>query len=188
MAGPEHKIGAHLNLQGNELRSALIEPLLDPPINPSVGRIYFDLSLGIERVWDGTRWTPNIRLMVTRYNGEGVTLLAGTPVYVNAANEARIANTTSTGRKVVGLVYADIAAASNGDIQTDGIITLPAPTWDIQTGGLGGLVPDAFYYLNESGGLTTNPDVSTPGRWICPIGVSVSPTQLNLRFNSQTLI
>lgn len=50
------KFLSNIDLNGNELQNAVIQPLGTEPSTPKVGRKYFDTSKGREEIYDGTTW------------------------------------------------------------------------------------------------------------------------------------
>ena len=46
----------NIDLKGNQLLNAVIQPSGTPPSNPVAGQIYFDTNLGYLRTYDGTNW------------------------------------------------------------------------------------------------------------------------------------
>lgn len=45
-----------LDLGGNELRNVVLQPLATAPNNPAAGRMYFDTTVSVGRIYSGTSW------------------------------------------------------------------------------------------------------------------------------------
>lgn len=111
----------------------------------------------------------------TGINGDSVTIEAAMPVAMPTTTLLRAANNTGSSlANVIGIVVV------GGDITLPvralarGVLTLPTSTWDAVTGGSGGLVPGARYYLGDSlGTLTTTPPV-TLGTYVTVVGNAIS--------------
>lgn len=107
-------------------------------------------------------------------NGDVVTLAPGMPVVQPVATLLRGANNAGeSSATVVGLVVVGAAVTLAVRALAQGVLTLPESTWDARTGGSGGLVPGARYYLGALGALTTTPP-STPGQYVCHVGSAIS--------------
>ena len=50
------KFLTNIDLSGNQLLNAVIQPLTTPPTSPAVGQVYFDTVLGYLRTWTGSEW------------------------------------------------------------------------------------------------------------------------------------
>lgn len=79
---------------------------------------------------------------------------------------------------VVGVVTA---VADDGllTLQSVGVVTLPASAWDVVTGGSGGLIQGAPYYLSSTapGELVVDPPTAST-TWVVQVGVALSATAM----------
>lgn len=139
------------------------------------------------------RWTPasptaGSAPTASLTNAEGFTLEAGRPVYVFGSGSAkRGTNTSQAASKIVGLLKADTATTMPAEVQTSGKLVLPTATWDVVTGGSGGLTPAAEYYLGASGALTTTPP-SALGSSVTKLGVALTATDMELEIANPILL
>lgn len=123
--------------------------------------------------------------VVTKLNANIGALVIGTPVYPSSATQVDKASAGASGtKKVLGLVLTtSIAAAASGFIQTDGVITATTAQWDAVAGTTGGLTFGAIYYLSATAGLITATAPSAAGNFVCPVGLALSPTELDIDTN-----
>lgn len=87
------------------------------------------------------------------------------------------ANAIGTSR-VIGLISApQIAPNASGNILQLGLLNAPIASWNLVTGGSGGLAPGATYYLSDSqiGRITTTPPTEA-GRFCTKIGQAITNT------------
>lgn len=114
-------------------------------------------------------------------NGEPVSLVIGTPVYISGENTARKGKADALETvDIVGLVKdvsVDVNAA--GEIQVDSVLVATTGQWDVVTGQDGGMTPYACYYLDpvNSGRITTVVP-GMEGQYGVKIGRALSPTHL----------
>lgn len=115
-------------------------------------------------------------------NGDSVILLPGMPLATAvAAGQVRRGDATSTATaSILGLATtsADLTLPVVG--QSDGKIELSTAQWDAVTGGSGGLVPGARYYLDVAPGMITTTPPSAPGTSVTALGRALSSTDLIL--------
>lgn len=122
--------------------------------------------------------------IVSLINGNAGNLVIGTPVYVKSAGtvDKAQANAVAT-TDVIGLVMdPTIATAVPGNIQTDGVLTATTAQWDaVVTGESGGLTPGSRYYLSDAtAGMLTTVAPTNTGSFFEPVGIALSPTQMQL--------
>ncbi len=121
--------------------------------------------------------------VVSMTNAESVTIVIGAPVYVFSASNVKKAKADASGTsKVIGLVRdVSVAASASGVIQTDGVLVATTVQWDAITGGSGGLTAGSRYYLDPAtGGMLTLTAPTTVGQFVCPIGIALSTTDLEI--------
>ena len=84
--------------------------------------------------------------------------------------------------QVFGLVAdASIGPGSPGNIQFHGILTATTGEWDAMTGGSGGLIVGAVYYLSAAvAGHFTSTAPTTVGQFVVEIGKAVSTIKLSI--------
>ena|SRR5271157_3470689 len=129
---------------------------------------------------------------ITMTNDESsAAIVAGMPVYSDAADKVKRAEANASGTiNVIGLVFdASITAAAQGTIQTIGIIDLTTAQWDAVAGTSGGLAFNTIYYLSPStpGNLTATAP-TTIGQYVCPVGIGLSATELELNIQRPILL
>jgi hypothetical protein len=116
----------------------------------------------------------------TATNDNGSTANMGQPVYIKSDGDfdLALANAEGTCRSVGFVQDATIAAAADGEVQLDGVITLGSTAdWDAITGGSGGLTPGAIYYVSTAtAGLLQSTVPSGAGNYICPVLLGLSAT------------
>jgi hypothetical protein len=105
-----------------------------------------------------------------------------TPVALDATGDLVLAQAdVSATSKVLGLARAEIAANSDGEVQTDGAVTATTGEWDIVTGGANGLVPGTIYYLDpDTAGMLADAAPVNAGDYVVEIGEGISTTKLEL--------
>lgn len=115
----------------------------------------------------------------TAINGDVVPLVAAMPVAMPAATLLRAGASSGFAlANVLGIVVIGAAVTLPVRALAEGVLTLPTGTWDLVTGGAGGLVPGARYYLGTSlGALTTTAPV-VPGQYVTVIGSAISDVTL----------
>ena len=130
-----------------------------------------------------------VRVMI---NGESaVALIIGAPVYVSASNTVKRAQANALATSnVYGIMYdATTAAGASGQVAVDGIVTATTTQWDLITGQVGGLTPNAKYWLDPllPGRLTTA-TISTAGQVIQPVGKAGSATEFEISIGERILL
>lgn len=135
-----------------------------------------DADLATKAYVDGAGGT------VTLNNGEGVTLVIGTPVYISADGAISRAQASMLAKACVfGLVKdSSIAVAGSGKVLFSGVLEATTGEWDTVTGGTGGLLPQSTYYLSLTLGQLTTVPVTEVGEVCTEIGTAISSTQLKV--------
>ena len=117
--------------------------------------------------------------------GSAVLAVAGLqrvcPVGCHFAYDAKIGLFRCFCQNVIGVASADIRAGEPAQYVSAGKLTLGTSVWDAVTGGSGGLVPNAIYYLSatEPGHMTTD----IPPGPVVKIGVAISPSTFHVQIN-----
>lgn len=120
-------------------------------------------------------------LTVQLANGEATTVLPGQAV-TTIAGMARLASAALGGTAfatVTGLVVSGAGPTLPITIALVGGLALSTAQWDAVTGQVGGLTPDAAYYLDTGGMLTTTPP-TIPGASVVELGRALSPMVMSL--------
>lgn len=107
----------------------------------------------------------------------------GSPVYISGNNAFQLARANAGATvNVIGLVReANIAAAANGTVQTDGTLTATTAQWDAITGESGGLVAGGVYFLGAAAaGRLTRTAPTTQGEYVLQIGKAISAETLEI--------
>lgn len=126
-------------------------------------------------------------------NATSGAITAGQTVYLSAAASVKLANASalSTSAGVVGMVLdASIAAGQNGNILTEGLITLTVAQWDaVITSNSTGLAFGTTYFLDPAtpGNITATAP-STAGQVVVPVGVAISTTTLKFEVGTPILL
>lgn len=102
-------------------------------------------------------------------------LKPGLAVIIGNGTWAKADNTDGTHANPRGLVGPD-----NLTVQSAGRLKLTTAQWDAVTGGSGGLVPKALYYLGTGGGITTTIPVAS-GSFSSIVGVADSDDTMEVR-------
>lgn len=115
----------------------------------------------------------------TGINGDVVTLQAGMPIAQPTTTLVRGVNNSGFAlANIIGVVVVGGAVTMPVRALAQGVLTLSTAAWDAVTGGVGGLVPGARYYLGPVlGTLTTTPPI-TPGEYVTVIGNAISAVTL----------
>lgn len=115
----------------------------------------------------------------TGTNGDVVTLNAAMPIAQPGATLLRAVNNTGLSlATVIGLVVVGGDVTMPVRALAGGVLTLPTATWDAVTGGSGGLIPGAAYYLGSALGVLTTTAPSLPGLYVTPVGTAISAVTL----------
>lgn len=116
-------------------------------------------------------------------NGTGASVATCRAVYPTSSGFGLAQANASATKNVIGLVRdTAIASSASGNIQSDGVFTAGAASWDAVTGQTGGLTPNAIYYLSPTtaGAITSTPP-STAGQYVVQVGIALSTTALDIR-------
>jgi hypothetical protein len=109
-------------------------------------------------------------------NQEAVAVIPGQPM----TQVGLRASTVGPNFQVVGLVKTGAAPGSTASLVAAGPLTLTAAQWDAVTGGIGGLIPGARYFVAPgAAGMLTNmaPDPGT-GDTDKPVGFALNATTM----------
>lgn len=117
--------------------------------------------------------------LITKTNGNASAITIGQPVYVKADGTVDLAGAAASGTKaVVGLVRdASIAAATSGNIQTDGILV--CADWTAVT-GTATLTPGTQYFLSPTEGQLTSTAPTTPGHFVVRVGLATATDTMEI--------
>ena len=136
---------------------------------------------------DGSGTTP-LAPTIALPNGELTPLVAAQPI-TSVGGFARLADATFQARAtVIGLVLVGAGPTLPVAILPVGPITLPIATWDAVTGQVGGLTPDATYYLDVVAGMYTTTPPTTSGLYLVEIGHGVTATTMSIIPTTPTLL
>lgn len=137
----------------------------------------------VGRALDRERWS--VAGVILQANNDPDALSIGMPVYNDVPGGVRRAKADALATKnVLGLVVDDTAGPSLPvHVAACGVVRATEAQWDAVTGGSGGLVPLARYFLDHAaaGRLTATPP-SASGHFLVAVGVAASSTLLRLRF------
>jgi hypothetical protein len=130
--------------------------------------------------------------IVQKTNDNGSTAPICTPVYVKSNGNVDLAKADASGTtNVFGLVAdaAGIASAAAGSVQVDGVLAATTGQWDAITGQSGGLTPGAQYYLSSAtAGLLTSTAPTAAGKYVAPVGIASSTTDMLINPKSTVLL
>jgi len=112
----------------------------------------------------------------------GQTMKAGNPVYLNGSSAFYCNGAASQSQATaIGILTANVANGAPIVGVFGGLVTLPTATWDIATGGSGGLTAGHYYYVAPNGvgddRLSDGPPITT-GQYVTRIGQAISATEL----------
>lgn len=111
------QFGGALELNGNELRNAVLQNLSSPPTSPRLGQVYYDTAIGTVRQWNGTAW---INLDATKASNIPLSALATDP----------LARANHTGTQVAATI-SNLAAT----VQGYSLSSFAVPAANIPMGG-----------------------------------------------------
>jgi hypothetical protein len=115
--------------------------------------------------------TTKNKVTVSLTNTTGSTILAGTVVYINSANNIAIADADTLGTSfgTVGVVVSNILDTATGFVQVSGRATV-----------LGTLIPGNVAYLSSTAGQATTTPPSITGKSLVSLGVALSTTEIDV--------
>jgi hypothetical protein len=131
---------------------------------------------------------------VTQINGDSVNLVIGMPVYSSSPGTVKRSQANNQAKAyVMGLVYDTLITPTNpGRIMTDGPMTATTAQWDSVTGQVGGLTPNAIYYLDpfNLGKITTTPPNQNVdfGKFVIILGQALDITTFDIRIEQTILL
>lgn len=129
---------------------------------------------------NGTVGGTNTTLQVLT-NNQGSTINKGHAVYVDTANNVKLASANSaTATQFIGFVAdTNIGTGNTGNIQHSGVLTANTAQWDAVTGETGGLVANQVYYLSSTtAGMTVNAAPTADTKYVKPIGIGLTSTEM----------
>lgn len=126
--------------------------------------------------------------LVVTTNGDAVPLVVGMPVALLGGQFARGNASSQPLSLAVGLVRMGAAMTLPVQAQASGSLILPTAFWDVITAGLGGLLPDAIYYLSTVVGQITTTPPNVVGQSIVELGRAISSTELVIRIRRPVLL
>lgn len=124
-------------------------------------------------------------------NDEASPIVIGAPVYSDANSGVKKAQANAlTTSKLRGLVaQTSIAAAASGSVILNGPLTATTGQWDAITGDVGGLVFDAYYYLDPAAaGKLTQTAPTTVGQFVVQVGRAFSSTDMMIDIQQSILL
>lgn len=110
------------------------------------------------------------------------TLLKGTPVFSNGIGVGVAIANSSTVKRLIGLVSANIPPGGSGLVQTGGIITMTNAEWELVTDMPGG-IGNTNYRVDAvtAGKLTPFPlTLASPDVWSLVVGYGVNNTNFKI--------
>jgi hypothetical protein len=125
-------------------------------------------------------------------NGEAGAVVIGAPVYMFGADTYKKAqaNAGATFRAIALASAVTTAAAASGEVILNGVLVATPTQWDaVVTGGAGGLVFGAIYYVDPANAGKLVPTApSTVGQYIVPVGEALSTTELMVSIGTVILL
>ncbi len=128
---------------------------------------------------------------VSADNGEIAAIVIGTPVYVSAADEVKLALADALATsEIIGLIVDDsVDAGALARILTDGRFTATTDQWDAVTGEVGGLTAGSVYYLDPAtAGQLTETAPTTETEVVIRVGKALSETVLDISIDRPILL
>ena len=114
--------------------------------------------------------------IVSVTNTGSETFLPGSPVCKVGATYL-IGRSTAPRHNILGIAVEASPPGEQLRIQTGGIFQLSPENWDLVTGSVGGLIPNAFYYVNSLSQVTATAPTSEPD-YLIKLGVALNNTEL----------
>ena len=110
----------NINMNGNEIDNAVIQPLAAAPQNPTIGRIYYDTNDKLLKTFDGTSWSA-VGAVLSVNGKAGIVVLTqddigNGSIYVRTHNDltdALLALINGSLQKTGGTMTGSIAMSSN---------------------------------------------------------------------------
>lgn len=124
---------------------------------------------------------------VSKVNGHIQPMYAG-QVVCSVSGEWKPAAATLSRFEAVGMLLDEtLLVGSSGRAQTTGVITLTVPQWDLIQTNVGGLVPEADYYLDPTGKITHDPELIGTAVLV-RVGYAINSTQFSLDIEPPILL
>lgn len=111
-------------------------------------------------------------------------MLFGMAVYSPGTGLGDLANAAFGDRKnVIGLVANDLilSQSGRGSVLSTGTLTGTKAQWEAATGLVGGLIPNANYYLDIVAGRITPYPPDSSGHYLCPVGYALTDVDFIIR-------
>ena len=159
------------NLRASHARGLLVDPI---PAGAAREDTQLDVLAAVRTLDSGSFSAP-----FTGINGDLVSLVAAMPIAQPTTTLRRAVNNAGFAlANIIGMVVIGNDITLPVRALAQGILTLPTSLWDVVTGGSGGLVPGARYYLGAVLGTLTTTPPSTPGTYLSLVGNAVSSITL----------
>ena len=109
----------------------------------------------------------------------------GMAVYSAGVGVGKLALASNVTKKnVIGLVANDLieSQSGRGSVMPTGTLAGTVAQWEAVTGLMGGLIPNATYYLDHDtpGRITPYPS-NTDGQYLCPVGYALTTSEFIIR-------
>ena len=128
---------------------------------------------------------------VNQINDELSPIVIGAPVYSSSNDGVKKAqaNGSATSRAIGLVAQTSIAAAATGSVILNGPLTATTAQWDAITSDVGGLVFNAYYYLDPAtAGKLTQTAPTTVGQYVVQVGRAFSTTELMVDIQQSVLL
>lgn len=123
----------------------------------------------------------------SKANGYVQPLYAG-QIVCSVSGTWRPATTAPNRADAVGMLVDEmLLIGAAGQAQTTGVLTLTVLQWDEISTSIGGLVPEAMYYLHSSGKISPSPPEAS-GEVLLRLGYALSSTSFSLDIDTPVLL
>ncbi len=158
-------------------------------VGSSAGPVVHDDSLA----GAGTAGAPLsvVNATIPLINADVVALEPGMPVAPSTleSSSALCGNAADQSRSVIiGLVFAGAAPTLTARVVAIGVLELTIAQWNARTGGSGGLIPGATYYLGPGFGTMTTTPPSESGYSVNELGHAIDHTKFVVSPKIPTLL
>jgi hypothetical protein len=125
----------NLNLKGNQLLNAVIQPLTSNPSGTAAGQIYYNTSSNLLYTYNGTTWNPvNGGIITGASTFYGVTTLAGTSNQITLTPSGSTPSGTVTFSIPSAFTFPGTATLSSGNTLTLGASTTAGASLNMPAG------------------------------------------------------